>query len=63
MFCRSESFNKSLNNWNIENVKDMSYMFADSFSFEQELNDFNNWNDRGTDIFDNSLYFDEFINI
>jgi surface protein len=41
MFCGAESFNQPLNNWNVSNVIDMSYMFYHAISFNQPLN---NWN-------------------
>ena len=41
MFYQAYKFNKSLNNWDISNVTDMSYMFYYALSFNQNLN---NWN-------------------
>ena len=41
MFCNASSFNQPLNNWDVSNVTDMSYMFEGATSFNQPLN---NWN-------------------
>ena len=41
MFNKAESFNQYLNNWNTENVTNMSCMFYSAESFNQPLN---NWN-------------------
>ena len=40
MFYGAESFNQSLNNWNVSNVRDMESMFSGARSFNQPLN---NW--------------------
>ena len=40
MFNYAESFNQPLNNWNVSNVTNMSYMFFEATSFNQPLN---NW--------------------
>ena len=37
MFANAISFNKPLNNWDVSNVKDMSYMFHEASSFNQPL--------------------------
>ncbi len=41
MFSEASSFNQSLNNWNVSNVKYMECMFSEASSFNQPLN---NWN-------------------
>ena len=38
MFRGAEKFDKNISNWNVEKVKNMSYMFADTPDFNQPLN-------------------------
>ena len=37
MFAFASSFNQSLNNWNVSNVRTMNWMFHDAISFNQPL--------------------------
>jgi len=41
MFARASSFNQPLDSWNVNNVKDMSYMFNGAPSFNQPLDSWN----------------------
>ena len=41
MFALAESFNQTLNNWNVSQVTDMSFMFKGAKSFNQPLNHWN----------------------
>ena len=45
MFYKARSFNQPLNNWNVSNVRNMSYMFNFARSFNQSLNKWNVSND------------------
>ena len=38
MFNRAESYNQTLNNWDVSNVSDMDAMFNRAYSFNQDLN-------------------------
>jgi hypothetical protein len=38
MFHNAPNFNQTLNNWNINNVKNMAYMFSHAIRFNQSLN-------------------------
>ncbi|WP_295162846.1 BspA family leucine-rich repeat surface protein, partial [uncultured Brachyspira sp.] len=59
-FNRAESFNQPLNNWNVSNVEDMSYMFNEAESFNQNINNWNISKLRDIDyIFNCALYFDK----
>ena len=44
MFFGATNFNQLLNNWNVSNVTDMSFMFSDATSFNQPLNNWNIYN-------------------
>ena len=41
MFWNAHSFNQPIKNWNVSNIEDMNFMFAEAKSFNQQLN---NWN-------------------
>ncbi len=38
MFYNCENLNQPLNNWNVNNVTNMSYMFSYCYKFNQHLN-------------------------
>ena len=37
MFCNAIEFNQPINNWDISQVTDISYMFCDAHAFNQPL--------------------------
>ncbi len=37
MFFHADAFNQPLGNWNTSNVTDMSFMFSDAASFNQDI--------------------------
>ena len=41
MFCGAKSFNKPLNNWNLEKIHKMDFMFSKTHLFNQPLNKWN----------------------
>ena len=55
MFFETKSFNQSLDNWNIENLESMTYMFNTTIKFNQSLNNRDTSNvENMTDMFSNS---------
>ena len=38
MFSEAQIFNKSIANWDVSNVTDMSEMFCDAYKFNQDIN-------------------------